>query len=140
MKFRDILESVEWSDIEQVLTSEYTEGNLGDVVHYFEVYKVLHNLPIKKSKSESRLCLEKRYDSNSDNIPYVEVFGKNRTLNKEQDSYQNFDKYADSDFGNAETHYALEQTPWEEWLAMEIDDQAMRIFLFPKLRLIVFGR
>lgn len=80
-----------------------------------------------------RICLEEVFREGIDEEPYVDVFGKDGTLNKDLPDFHHFSKTASKEFANSETSFALDLVPWEEWLGMELDPSAFDAYSAPDI-------
>ena len=84
---------------------------------YRQVFEELHT--IKPVETKMRIVMEEIFDE-YDKEYYTHVSGKDGILNKESEP----EHFKDNEIGNQETSYAIEYTPWEEWLDMEIDSSS----------------
>ena len=80
-----------------------------------------------------RIVVLERFDPRLDEEPVVEVTGRNGQLNRDQDDFQHAEGRVDETWANAETDFALDFTPWEEWLAMEVDMTSLEVFTEAKI-------
>ncbi len=99
MKFGEIIKSNNWLSVEIVLLKLYPDEKK-NISGYEEVYNKLRVLQPKET--DFSILLSKELDL--ENESYIHVCG-----------YQN-------DVNNS---YAIEFTPWEEWLGMEIDKNTL---------------
>jgi len=126
MKFHEILEDLKWEDVKEALLKNYEVSDI-NMCGYEKVFFKIKGM--EPSKSDMRICLryinEKDSDSNDDDLmneQYYDIHGKNGTLNKNTEDAEMFTN-AGEEWLNAETTYALEFNSWNEWLAMEIDEE-----------------
>jgi len=118
MKFKELLDDVTWSQIEEALIRLYQV-----TPHNMEGYmSVVQNLStLNPKESTMRICIDwVPPDGKFVENGYWDIHGRNGTLHKETDDAQLFPK-ASEEWLNSEVTYALEFNKWEEWLGMEID-------------------
>jgi len=116
MKFVDIIKSNSWLSVETIFLQLYPDEK--DSIIGYE--KVFNNLRIMKPiKTDITILVNNEFDD-FDKQEYVNVSGykniPNRSINDLTDSL------------------ALEFTPWEEWLGMDIDNDSLSVF--PELEII----
>jgi len=122
MKLKEIIDDISWLAVKESLIKEY-EVLDADLASYEDVLLRLKSMEL--TKSDMRICIdwvdESKLSSKFDE-KYWHVGGKNGTLNKESEDFKYFKDNVTDEFANAEQSYAIEFSPWSEWLAMEIDN------------------
>lgn len=126
MKFAELIATVTWTDVRDQLLSNYPEVK-GSIKKYGSVFMELKKL--KPVKSGMRIIIQETFREEIDESPFTEVTGRDGTLNKDLKDFKYSGKSIDSDYANSETDYALELTPWEKWLGMEIDTGTLKKYM-----------
>lgn len=83
--------------------------------------------------SDMRIVVQESFTPEIDDAPYVEVVGSDGTLNRDSKDFHHYKDRVDEAFANAEVQYSLSMTPWNEWLAMEIDTSSLNAFTQPQI-------
>ena len=96
MKFQDLITTSDWSSVERTLERLYP-ADLDDLPGYQRVFETLRGL--EPNDTRLRLVIEEIDDPESQ-TPIASVVGAD-------------------DHGS----YAIEMTPWDDWLGMDIDEQ-----------------
>ncbi len=110
MKFYETIKSNSWLSVESVLLELYP-GENKNLSGYEEVYQKLKMLQPEETNFSIRMRWEK---DDFDQTDYVNVSGcKNKS------------KEFPDDIPNS---YALDFTPWNEWLGMDIDKDTLQTF------------
>ena len=105
MKFKDIIINSNWNDIEKLLLT--LDENKDNLEGYKKVYDELMKLKPKRSD-----CVLTIKHVINDEEEYEDVFGVSKK-----------DKQ----------NYALEFTPWQEWLGMEINQKTLNKYSKPSI-------
>jgi len=107
MNFSDIIQSHSWLSVEIIFLQLYPDEKKS-IQGYEKVFNDLRNLmPIDSDIT----ILVRHAKDDFDDLEYVDVSGYDKDPNK------SIDDLSDS--------LALEFTPWEEWLGMNIDQQSV---------------
>ena len=121
MKFKELLDDVTWSQIEEALIRIYnvTPHNMEG---YMSVVQNLSNMTPKESV-DMRICIDwVPPDGNLVEEGYWDIHGKNGTLHKDTEDAKLFPK-AGEDWLNSEVTWSLEFNKWCEFLGMNIDPE-----------------
>lgn len=110
MKFGEIVKSNNWLSVEMVLFKLYPDEKK-NISGYEEVFNKLRVLQPKKTDISILVSWEK---DDFDQTDYVNVSGY----------YNNPDKNT----GELTNSLAIEFTPWNEWLGMDIDQNTLKTF------------
>ena len=120
MKFEELLEDLTWDEVKEALIKNH-ELSDEDLEDYEKVFFKLRAMDSVETKM--RICLS--YIDENDFFPpdiagepYWDIYGRDGTLNKETAFSNNHEL---QEWLDDETTYALDFTPWNEWLGMEID-------------------
>ena len=111
MRFKDLIRTNSWSSIEIRLLDFYPQEK-SRISAYEEVFFKLQIMPEKES--DMLIVLDKEYDNDAPNGYYVGVSGRK--------------KDNENDGSPTTPFYAIEFTPWNEWLSMEIDSNTISEF------------
>jgi hypothetical protein len=118
MRLKELLVSTDWDEVKHSLVRSYPDSHrtMDELQRVFETL-----LSLDGRDTKMRLCLAEVRREGIDEEPYIEVFGKDGTLNMDLPEFRYFSETAKRDLANRETSFALELIPWEEWLSMELD-------------------
>ena len=130
MKLSEVFEKTSWAETKASLIWNYPDTK-ESLAGYEKVFYSLRELP--PSSTTMRLSIRKTFREGLDEEPFMEVVGKDGTLNKELEDFQYLNKAKNSDYANAEVEYALEFHPWKEWLGMKIDATTCRHYPPPEI-------
>jgi hypothetical protein len=118
MKLKELVANTDWNQVKSRLLRNYPDSGQS-MEAYQLVFDTLSSLAPQETKI--RVCIEMVFREGIDEEPYIEVFGKDGTLNKNLPDFRYFSKTASKEFANSEASFALDLVPWEEWLGMELD-------------------
>ena len=123
MTLKDLINRHHWAGVKYHLLEAYP-----DEAEQIDAYDLVYEALIRQSPEVGarRIVLEERLGI--DDRTYIDVSGRDGTLHKELDEFQYFKDVPDSDVANSEVSYALEFSPWAEWLGMEIDPATLAEF------------
>jgi hypothetical protein len=122
MKLHELLNDLSWIEIQEALLRNYKDTEKS-IKKYEEVFfKLIKMNPVENTMRISISYVEKDLIEDNDFQPYWHVCGLNGTLQKNSNDADLFQE-ADKEFLNSEVSYAIEMTPWNEWLGMEIDQE-----------------
>ena len=124
MNFQQLLKSVSWIDVWETLIENYPDQvELKD-----EYYRTFSRCRIGElASTKMRICVSKvnpqewELEIDPESEPWVDVGGRDGTLNKDTDEYKEGHFIYGEENANEEVHYGIEFTPWNEWIAMTID-------------------
>lgn len=114
MTFRSLLFSVTWADVSIALVAAYPDTSISDLVGYSRVRDILYS--ITPVPSTTRISInwvdpDPRF-SEPDDVGYWDVSG----LDDVRDAKEGYE---------TPMKWAIEFTPWGEWLGMEIDKDTL---------------
>lgn len=118
MTLKELINRHPWAAVKYRLMELYP-GEAYRIDAYASVHETL--ISLTPHPTTMRIIVEEVFRPGLDDEPYVNVSGRNGTLQKELKEFEHFGVSADSEFANSEVSYAIEYTPWEEWLGMEIE-------------------
>jgi hypothetical protein len=78
--------------------------------------------------TNTRILLEITEAENENDDTYVDVHGKDGTTHQELEEFKWYSEQGKTDMATREVKYALDFTPWEEWLGMQIDPSTLLEF------------
>lgn len=121
MKLWELIRLVNFDDVSKSLKKHYKDENTDG---YEGVLCRLLDMEPSNPTDNMRIVIEwtepdKRFDDD-DEEGYWHVDGKCGKLFKNEEPLEHLEGY-DEEFLNSEVGYALDFTPWNEWLGMEID-------------------
>lgn len=122
MKLKELVANTDWNEVKLSLLQSYPDAERS-LAGFERVFDELLSLTPRRTRM--RICLEEVFREGIDEEPYIEVFGKDGTLNKNLPDFRHFSKTASKEFANSETSFALDLVPWEEWLGMELDPSTL---------------
>lgn len=123
MNLKELVYRTNWCDVKASLIKAYPDAERS-IEGYESIFSTLSSLI--PHKTNMRIFIERVYREGIDEQPFVDVSGKNGTLNKNLSDFQHFGKPQDSEHANSEASFALEMVSWEEWLDMEIDSASQQ--------------
>lgn len=125
MTFKELINRHPWAGVKYQLMELYP-GEAYRIDAYAEVYETLVSL--SPHPTDMRIVVKEVFDPEFDDKPHVDVSGCNGSLQKEQEEFAQSGRSPDSEFANSEVCYAIEFTPWEEWLGMAIEPATLAAF------------
>lgn len=118
----DLLAACSWPETKAALLWLYPAEEQA-LDGYLRVYRNLRTLTPEPGKMRIAIRLAEFQDDEAKE--WHEVFGRDGTLNCEQDDFR-YSRYApNSEFGQAEVRWSLSLTPWEKWLGMSIEPDTL---------------
>ncbi|VGO16188.1 hypothetical protein PDESU_04778 [Pontiella desulfatans] len=118
MTLYDLFHRIDWAALSNRLAKLYPD-QANQLPEYEAAFNSLRL--VAPEETRMRIIVQQTFREGLDDEPFVEVSGKDGTLNKEQDDFQYMNQASEGTFANRETSYALSLSPWNEWLGMEID-------------------
>lgn len=119
MKFHELINDVTWLEVRESLEKFYDYGEEDLLNHEMAFYKLCQ---IEPEEYDMRICVNWVDPENAlDDGGYWIVDGFNGTLQKELEEWEMFKETCTEEFGNSEVGFALDFTPWCQWLGMDID-------------------
>jgi len=110
MKLIELIRQNSWLSVELTLLDIYPEEKK-NIYGYEEIFIQLVSMPV----IETDMIIEiKREIDDFDNEEYIDISGRKKNEPKDQKEQ--------------EISYALEFTPWSEWLGMQIDKNSIKNF------------
>jgi len=110
MKLIELIRQNSWLSVELTLLDIYPEEKK-NISGYEEIFRQLVSMPV----IETDMIIEiKREIDDFDNEEYIDISGRKKNEPKDQKEQ--------------EISYALEFTPWSEWLGMQIDKNSIKNF------------
>lgn len=130
MKLSELITSVGWAEVKAALLWSYpeVEPSLED---YRRVFVSLQGL--KPVPSRVRLVVHETFREGLDKEPFTGVYGRNGTRNRDLEDFKHAAHTADPGYADRETDFALGFVPWEQWLGMDVDPQALKDYTPPRV-------
>lgn len=126
MKFKEMVDRVNWEDVRVVLLRDYypDKPNTDSMSVYKNVLDEVCSLNPKDCEG-MRLYVEFVKEKDDE---YMHVFGKDGKLQKESSDFKYMGIDINDPIANTEVTYALEMESWEKWLDMNIETTVMAEF------------
>lgn len=125
MKLGDLIDELDWDEVQDALLKNYGDIEQ-NIVEYEQVFYRLKGMESAESDMKIHVVLideREIFGKDLADDPYWVVHGTNGSLNKEAEDYEYFKDNTSEEWANSEQTFALELTPWNQWLAMDIDDE-----------------
>lgn len=122
MLLSHLISAADWSDVERSLLKHYPDAEESRE-GYLETF--LHLRHLHPVATTMRICLRTTFRPSLDDEPFLEVVGRNGTLNRDLEDFSYLGKAEDSTSALSEAEFAIELEPWSEWLGMEIDPDTL---------------
>jgi hypothetical protein len=122
VQLSDLISAADWSDVERSLLQHYPDAE-ESVEGYLQTF--LHLRQLLPVATTMRICLRTTFRPGLDDEPFLEVVGRNGTLNRDLEDFRYLGKAEDSTYALSEVEFAIELEPWSEWLGMEIDPDTL---------------
>ncbi len=130
MKLSELIAAVGWADVKASLLWNHP-GAKNAIEGYRRAFSFLRKLDAVASNM--RLVVRKTFREGLDEAPFIEVSGRDGTLNRDQADFKYLGQSADPEYANAETDYSLALEPWERWLGMDIDPATRATYAEPQI-------
>lgn len=117
MKFKELIDKYNWDDVRSTLLQLYSNQEK-NIEGYEQIFEELRTLEPVETKL--RIVIEDVFDE-YDKKYYVDVSGKDGTLNKESEP----EYFKNDEVCNQEISYGIEFTDWAQWLVMDIDPESL---------------
>jgi hypothetical protein len=123
MNFKDVVTRTPWANVETQLLKSYPNAN---VSRHGQAYEILKSLEAKPNPM--RIVLEILQPASLEEPAEVDVFGLNGTLRRAFETFALEVADGTLELTDQEMPYALDVTPWEDWLGMQIDPSSLKRF------------
>jgi hypothetical protein len=121
---RELLAITPWDVVSPSLLRNYPDAEKS-LERFRQVFAEI--LSLSPHHTRTRICLEEVFREGIDDEPFIDVVGRDGTLNKDLPDFHNFGDVS-PDFADSETAFAIEMVPWEEWIGMELDPAALKTY------------
>lgn len=124
MKLKELLSEVPWSDVKESLLQLYKVSEK-ELLSYNSIYR---RLQIMESVESAMRIFVEFIEPTADGFVeegYWNVFGKDGSLVKDCDDFKHFADRVTEEEANKEQTFAIEFTPWQEWLGMTVSDETL---------------
>lgn len=122
MKLSELIGSVGWAEVQASLLWSYPEVE-PSIEDYRRVFVSLQGL--KPVSSSVRLVVHETFREGLDKEPFTQVSGHNGTRNRDLEDLRHAAHSDDPGYADREADIALGFVPWEQWLGMDVDPQAL---------------
>ena len=123
MRLIDLIRATRWTDVKHKLLEEYPDSNASA---YERAYLNLRSLEVRETPMRIRLEWVEALESGEP--PYIDVNGYDGSLHRDREDFSLYSAEAQASMGDKEVRYALDLTPWEEWLGMGIAAETLEGF------------
>lgn len=118
MTLAELIHLCDWNEVREALRAHYPEA--GDALEALErVFRRLREL--SPEVNPMRIHIEEVFRPGLDDAPFTDVSGRDASLNREQEDFKYLNEDEDSAYAQTQTAFALEFTPWPQWLGMAIE-------------------
>jgi hypothetical protein len=122
MQLSQLISATDWDDVEVSLLQQYPDAR-ESAEGYRETF--LHLRRLQPVATRMRIHLRTTFRQGLDDEPFLEVVGRNGTLNRELEDFRYLGKPEDSTYALSEAEFAIELEAWSDWLGMEIDPDTL---------------
>jgi hypothetical protein len=126
MHLSHLISVADWTDVERSLVQHYPDAR-ESLDGYRETF--FHLRRLRPVATTMRICLRTTFRRALDDEPFLEVVGRNGTLNRDSEDFGYLGEAEDSIYALSEAEFALEFEPWSGWLGMEIDAETLGRYL-----------
>ena len=123
MRFIELIQTTRWAEVKPHLLEEYPDS---DASAYERAYLNLRSLEVRENPM--RIQLEWVEALEAGDAPYIDVNGYDGSLHRDREDFSMYSSEAKASMGDQEVRYALDLTPWEEWLGMSIAPETLETF------------
>ncbi|MBW2011410.1 MAG: hypothetical protein JRI32_07155 [Deltaproteobacteria bacterium] len=113
-RLTDIISKVSWTKVKNSLIQNYPEQE-ESIAGYKTVFDKLTS--IKPTSTKMKIFMELCIDKDAEQEQYIDVYGKNGTIRSDGE----------------EEHYALDFSPWSEWLGMEVESSVIEKYTYAEI-------
>ena len=123
MRLIDLIRATRWTDVKHHLLEEYPDSNASA---YERAYLNLRSLEVRKNS----MCIHLEWIEahRAGDEPYIDVNGYDGSLHRDQEDFSMYPAEAKARMADQQVRYALDLTPWEDWLGMSIAEQTLNGF------------
>jgi hypothetical protein len=123
MIFKEVITDTPWADVARHLRTDYPRC---DLPGHARAYEILQGL--EAQANPMRIVVKILEPEGPGDLAEVDVFGLNGTLRRDHEAFAAEAAKGTLESPNQEMPYALDLTPWEEWLGMEVDPGSLEPF------------
>lgn len=128
MTLAELITSVDWTEVKSAVLWNYPDVEKS-IEAYRKVFIALRRMDAVASNM--RLVVRRTFREGLDEEPFVEVVGRDGTLNRDLEDFECLGKSLDSEYANSEADFAVTLEPWEHWLGMELDPATLESYTKP---------
>jgi hypothetical protein len=130
MQLSHLISAMDWIDVERSLLQQYPDAR-ESAEGYRETF--LHLRLLQPIATTMRIYLRTTFRPGLDDEPFLEIVGRNGTLNRDLEDFSYLGKAEDSTYALSEAEFAIELEPWSEWLGMAIDRETLAKYRAPEI-------
>jgi hypothetical protein len=119
----ELIQTTRWTDVKHKLLEKYPDS---DASAYERAYLNLRSLEVQENPM--RIQLEWVEALEAGDAPYIDVNGYDGSLHRDREDFSMYSAEAKASMGDQEVRFALDLTPWEEWLGMSIAPETLEGF------------
>jgi hypothetical protein len=119
----ELIQTTRWTDVKHKLLEKYPDS---DASAYERAYLNLRSLEVRENPM--RIQLEWVEALEAGDAPYIDVNGYDGSLHRDREDFSMYSAEAKASMGDQEVRFALDLTPWEEWLGMGIAPETLETF------------
>ena len=128
MTLLELIQKTSWVKVKKCLLEEYPDSDSSQYEKHF-----LNLRYLETQATKTRILLEVVKAENDNDESYVDAYGQDGTTHQELEDFKWYSEQGKTDMSTREVKYALDFTPWEEWLGMQIDPSTMLEFDDPEI-------
>jgi hypothetical protein len=125
MQLLEMLLKTPWVKVKACLLEAYPDSDSSGYEKHF-----LNLRYLEPHATSTRLILEKVTEGKT---TYVDVSGKDGTRHADTEGFFGYSETEKIRLGDQEIKYGLDFTPWEEWIAMQVDLGSLSQFSEPEI-------
>ncbi len=127
MKLSELIGAVGWAEVRASLLWSHPDIEQ-PIEDYRRVFASLQGL--KPVPSNMRLVFRKTFRRGQ---TFTDVYRRDSTRNRDLEDFKHAAHSTDPGYADRETDFALGFVPWEQWLGMDVDPQALRDYTPPQV-------
>jgi hypothetical protein len=122
MILKQLIEDTSWEEIKESLIKNYNFSERDINAHQYVFFRLF---TLEPKENTMKICITFVPSSDNNEEGYWSVNGEDGTLQKESEDYNFFKENCTDEFANTPISYAIEFTPWNMWLGMDISSETI---------------
>jgi hypothetical protein len=123
MRLIELIRATRWAEVKPHLLEAYPDS---DASGYEHVFLNLRSLEVRENPMRIRLEWIEALEPGEP--PYVDVNGSDGSLHRDREDFWMDSSEGQASRGDKEVSFALDLTPWEEWLGMNLEASTFEAF------------